>query len=542
MSTTQPAPGRQHIPDILDCLAQLSNDQVPTPPMLARAMLDLLPDEVWTDPHLKWLDPCCKSGVFLREIATRLLDRLREWEPDFDRRREHIFRNMLYGTSITEITGIIARRSVYCSRDASGQHSVVKFDDPEGQIPFIPTEHDFGKDGKARSCTVCGAPVDLERGSGRENYAYSFIHRTYPTQEMSDMKFDVIVGNPPFQIDSDGNTRTMPIYQKFVDAAVAMNPRHVVMITPSRWFTSGLGLDDFRSRMIADRRLKVMVDNPKLFDCFPGVEIKGGVSYFHWDRSHDGDCQFATRVNGVIRSTSQRDLREGEGVIVRDNRAASIIQKVQAKRSGASLAQVVSSRIPFGASLTTNFRADRDLPFEGSIPLVLSNRVGYISPEQLERRHDWVPKWKVLLPKAGDGHGREEAYVIGEPIAVAPGSACTDTYLVAGLFDSRAETENYAFYLTTKLVRFLILQRKVTQDLIPERFKFVSMLDMTRRWTDEDLFDHFGLDDDERAYIEASIKTRDVILSLDSPIPASHLPGGSKYRPGPVVEEPGDES
>ncbi len=174
-------------------------------------MLDLLPDEVWTDPDLKWLDPCCKSGVFLREIASRLLDRLREWEPDFEKRREHVFRSMLYGTSITELTGMIARRSVYCSRDASGEHSIVKFEDPEGLIPFIPTEHDFGKHGKAKSCTVCGAPVDLDRGSGRENYAYSFIHGTYPTQELSDMKFDVIVGNPPYQIDSDGNTRTMPV-------------------------------------------------------------------------------------------------------------------------------------------------------------------------------------------------------------------------------------------------------------------------------------------------------------------------------------------
>lgn len=187
---------KQHVPDILDCLAQLSNDEVPTPPKLARAMLDLLPAEVWSKPDYTWLDPVSKSGVFLREIASRLLDGLANWEPDLVKRREHIFRNMLHGTSVTEMTGQIARRSVYCSRDASGEHSIVRFDSKAGNIPFIPTEHTF-RNGR---CTVCGAPEDLERGDARENYAYAFIHGSYPTKEMSAMKFDVIVGNPPYQV------------------------------------------------------------------------------------------------------------------------------------------------------------------------------------------------------------------------------------------------------------------------------------------------------------------------------------------------------
>ena len=207
MTTTQFG---QHVPDILDCLAQLSNDEVPTPPKLARAMLDLLPEEVWSRPDYVWLDPFSKSGVFLREIATRLFDSLADWEPDFVQRRKHIFRNMLFGAPITEMTGIISRRGVYCSADASGTHSVVRFDDPQGNLPFVPAEHDFKTDGR---CRLCNAPQDLERGDARENFAYSFLHGTYPTQEMANMKFDVIVGNPPYQIASDGNTRTMPIYQ-----------------------------------------------------------------------------------------------------------------------------------------------------------------------------------------------------------------------------------------------------------------------------------------------------------------------------------------
>lgn len=526
----------QHVPDILDCLAQLSNDEVPTPPKLARAMLDLLPAEVWSNPDLKWLDPFSKSGVFLREVASRLLDGLADWEPDFEKRRDHIFRNMLYGTSITEMTGIISRRTLYCSRDTSGPESIVHFDTETGNLPFIPTDHTFDRGGR---CVQCRAPISLER-AGRENHAYSFIHGTYPTEELSHMKFDVIVGNPPYQIKIE-NTRESPdanpVYQYFVEQAIKLNPRHVLMIVPSRWFTGGKAqLDGFRARMIADRRLARIVDNPKLFDCFPGVEIKGGVNYFLWSRDHSGDCEFSTRIDGTVITTATRDLREGEGVLVRDNNAASIIHKAAAaRRLSGAVEQLVAPRYPFGPSLMSNFKGAQEEAFFGSIPLVFGGHVGYVRRDQIERNHDWVDRWKVLVPKAGDGHGREVSYVLGEPIALAPGSVCTQTYLVAGVFDSREETENYAYYLTTKFLRFLVLQRKSTQDVTPDRFRFVPLLDMTRRWTDEHLYDHFGLGPEEREYIERTIKPRSVNLSLDSPIPATHLPGGLKFRPGVAV-------
>ena len=289
-------PAAQHVPDILDCLAQLSNDEVPTPPKLARAMLDILPDEVWSNPEYRWLDPVCKSGVFLREIARRLLDGLAGWEPDFETRRDHIFRNMLFGASITEMTGVIARRSLYCSRDASGDHSVVRFADEAGNLPFIPTQHTFGADGR---CGICRAPAELERGEKRENYAYSFLHGTYPTKEMAEMKFDVIVGNPPYQIDDGGHgTSATPVYHYFVERAIALNPRYVVMITPSRWFAGGKGLDAFRTKMLSDKRIRCLVDYPKLYDGFPGVKIRGGVSYFLWDRAHDGPCTIQAMWEG----------------------------------------------------------------------------------------------------------------------------------------------------------------------------------------------------------------------------------------------------
>lgn len=527
----------QHVPDILDCLAQLSNDEVPTPPKLVRAMLDLLPDEVWNRPDFVWLDPFSKSGVFLREIATRLLDGLADWEPDFAARREHILCNMLHGASITEMTGIISRRSLYCSADASGSHSIVRFADPQGNLPFIPAVHDFQANGR---CSLCNAPEELERGEGRENYAYSFIHGTYPTQEMANMKFDVIVGNPPYQIDSDGNKRTMPIYQKFVDRAIDLDPRYVLMIIQSRWFSGGLGLDEFRARMIADRRIKVMVDNPKIFDCFPGVKIRGGVSYFLWDREYSGDTEFSTRVDGRVRSTSVRDLRDGDGVLIRDNRAAAIVSKVR-QLGYPSVEKLFGPQVPFG--LRTNYGGASLDNIEGSVPVIYGTHIGYVEPRQLERNHAWVDRWKVLLPSASSGdtpvndEGNIVDVVLGAPIALAPGSACTQTYFIAGMFDTPQETENYANYLATKFVRFLVLQRKTTQHITPDRFRFVPMLDMTRSWTDEELYDHFHLTPDERVYIEQSIKPRSVNLSLDSPTPASHLPGGSKHRPGKKTDE-----
>lgn len=546
MTTTTPQLRPQHVPDILDVIAALSSDAIPTPPKLARALLDILPDEVWTNPNYKWLDPATKSGSILREVARRLMEGLAEWEPDPTKRADHILRNMLYGCGITQVHGEMTRRSVYVSRDATSEFSVVHFDDHAGNLPFVQAEHDYpvNKEGKASGpCKVCHAPVGLERGSNRENYAYAFIHGAYPTEGMKHMQFDVIVGNPPYQT-GDGRTSESPVYQYFIEQAIALEPKYVAMIVPSRWFMGGKKeLDDFRKRMIADRRLRVIVDNPKLFDCFPGVEIKGGVNYFLWDRDHDGDCEFSTRIDGTILSTQVRDLRTGDGVIIRDNNASAIVHKCRPEQEKDSLAPRWSSQFPFGQSITTNYSGARSEAFEGSVPLIFGSHVGYVGKKHIEKNLDWVDKWKVLVPKAGDGHGREVSYVLGEPIALAPGSACTQTYLVAGVFDSKSEAENYAYYLTTKFVRFLVLQRKSTQDVRPDKFRFVPMLDMTKRWTDADLYKHFKLTKDEIDYIEFIIHPREPIMSLDSPIPASHLPGGSKYRaPGDRAETEAPDS
>lgn len=499
----------QHIPDILDCLAQLSNDEVPTPPKLARSLLDLLPGEVWGRADYVWLDPFCKSGIFLREIAARLLDGLSEQIPNFEERREHIYRKMLWGTAITEMTGMISRRSLYYSRNAKGPTSVVQSEREDGNLPFIQTSHTFPMraDGTVSgACLLCGAPIAIERGEDRENHAYSFIHGTYPTEELKTLKFDVIIGNPPYQLEDTGNgVSATPIYQHFVRQAIRLNPKYLVMITPSRWFAGGKWLNEYRAGMIADRHIQKLIDNPKLFDCFPGVEIKGGVSYFLWSRDHDGDCEFSTRVDGVVTSTATRDLREGAGVLLRDNTAIPVVHRVTA-RGEPTVDQLFKGRTPFG--IQTSFKQYVAAGTDGAIRVHRRERDEvWTTAENVPTRHEWIKPIKVLITKAADGHGRVPAAVLGNPFVADGNSVCTDTFLIARLCKSTAEAEYFSAYLRTKFVRFLVHQRKPTQDTRGDQFTFVPDLPMDHIWTDPELYERYEFTPSEIAYVESQIRS-----------------------------------
>ena len=496
---------RQSVPDILDCLAQLSNDEVPTPPSLARAILDLLPEDVWSNPDYRWLDPCCKSGAILREIAARLLIGLERWQPDFAKRREHIFRNMLFGTSVTELTGQVARRSVYYSHDASGARSVVRFAEPAGNIPFVPAKHDFGDGASATKCRVCGAPADLERGEARENYAYAFIHDAYPTKEMSEMKFDVIVGNPPYQINDGGhNASATPIYHRFVEAATALKPRYVLMITPSRWFAGGKGLDGFRERMLTSGHVKRLVDYPKLYEAFPGVKIRGGVSYFLWDRDHQGPAAVATRWDGQqVGPEVERPLDEFD-VFVRRNEAVPILKKIRAMGE-AVLSEVISSRKPFG--FPTNFHGNESAKrVKDPVKLYGSQRSSWISRADILVNPDWIDDWKVLMTAVQGTSAAVETQFLSRPLVAAPGEACTETYLVAGRFSDKESAERLAAYLRTRFVRFLVSLRKATQHATRDVYKFVPTLPMDRTWTDKQLYKRYKLNAEEIAFIESQVR------------------------------------
>ena len=484
-------------PDVLTCLANLSNDEVFTPPSLANEMLDTLPTELWYNKNATFLDPVCKSGVFLREIAKRLIDGLEEEFPDQQERINHIFRHQLYGIAITELTALLARRSVYCSKRANGQYSVCEtFSTEQGNIRFDRIEHTW-KNGR---CVYCGASEEVyDRAQDLETYAYQFIHTDKP-QELFDMKFDVIVGNPPYQLSDGGFGRSAgPIYNLFVQQAKKLNPRYIAMIIPSRWFAGGKGLRSFREEMLNDDRISEIVDFPDATEVFPGVDIAGGVCYFLWDKEHTGSCK-VTNIHQGKRFSSRRPLNEFQ-IFIRHGSAVQIIKKVLEKEE-TSLSTQVSSAKPFG--LRTYVRPSS----KGDLTLRYNKGEGPFERKNVSVGNEMIDKWKVITSKVSydhagqpDKNGMRRVFSIVD--ILPPGTICTETYLVAGSFSNRGEAQNLANYLKTKFVRFLVAQLSFSQDIFKDKFLFVPSLDMSRKWTDEDLADRYGLTSEEVAFIES---------------------------------------
>ena len=341
----------EYNPDVLNCIANLSNDEVFTPPVLANQVLDMLPQELFRSPDTKFLDPFCKSGVFLREIVKRLDMGLANLIPNRQERIDHIMHHQVYGMALTELTALLSRRTLYCSKAANSPHSVSYFDDEQGHLFYKAISHTWVK-GK---CKYCGASQEVyDRGSQSEQYAYQFIHTDHPEQLFpKDMKFDVIIGNPPYQLsDGGGNgASAMPIYQLFVEQAKKLNPRFLSMIIPARWYSGGKGLDDFREKMLKDKHIRHITDYADSRDCFSNVDIAGGVCYFLWDRDHEGKCNFRN-VKGDSIHVSERILYEYE-TFIRDYEALDIIKKVRAHNK-VFLNSIVYSRNPYGFSSTAN--------------------------------------------------------------------------------------------------------------------------------------------------------------------------------------------
>lgn len=498
--------GGSHNPDVLSCLANLSSDEVFTPPQLANQMLDLLPTELWRDKKATFLDPGCKSGVFLREIAKRLDKGLETRIPHHQRRLNHIFKNQLFGIATTDLTALLSRRSVYCSKTANGRYSICEeFRDSHGNIHFTRIEHTWN----AGHCVFCGASQeDYERGEELETHAYEFIHGE-SQEEIFSMKFDVIVGNPPYQLSDAGHgASASPIYQKFVECAISLNPRYIVMITPSRWFAGGKGLDEFRKRMLGESRLRNLVDYPKLYDGFPGVKIRGGVSYFLWDRDYDGPCTVQTMWDGEpLGPPMQRQLNTYD-VLVRRNEAVSILDKVLAYRVGGqpepTLAERVSSRKPFG--FPTNFHGTKSPKgLKQAVKLYGSQRISWVSRSDIQQNSDWVDDWKVLMTAVQGTSAAVETKFLSNPIIAGPGEACTETYVVAGRFDTERLAQRYAAYLRTRFVRFLVSLRKSTQHANRSMYAFVPNIPLNCEWTDKRLYERYGITKDEIAFIESIV-------------------------------------
>ena len=526
-------------PDVLTCIANLSNDEVFTPPEFANRMLNTLAEawaaanngaNIWADSSVRFLDPFTKSGAFLREITSLLTKGLATEIPDLQQRVDHILTRQVFGIGITHLTSLLARRSVYCSKHANGPHSIAKgFASETGNIWFERMEHTW-VEGR---CRFCGASQKtLDRGEELETHAYAFIHTDNIKTRLVNlfgggMQFDVIIGNPPYQLDDGGfGTSAAPIYQLFVQQAKALEPRYLSMVIPSRWFAGGKGLDDFRESMLTDNRIRSIDDYLSAADVFPGVGLKGGVCYFLWDRDNPGKCQVSTHFKDWPVSTSTRPLlEEGADIFIRFNEGLSILKKVAAVENARGVSSLllpenkrfdllVSSRKPFG--LTTTFKG-RTTKRAGDILVYQNGGRGYAPRKSIKTGVELIDKWKLFAGYAAPGTGNRDTYphrIISTPFVGEPGSISSETYLCIAPFDSKSQADSALSYLCCRLTRFLVLLHKPSQHVTRKVYTFVPTQDWTKPWTDGDLYKKYGLTTREIAFIEGIVRPMEITSDL----------------------------
>lgn len=527
-------------PDVLSCIANLSNDEVFTPPEFANRMLETLSAawaadhggaSIWADPNVTFLDPCTKSGVFLREIVKRLIDGLEVLIPDLQARVDHILTRQVFGIGITELTAMLARRSLYCSKHANGKHSIARgFNHEDGNIWFERVEHTW-KNGK---CTYCGSSKEtLDRGDDRETHAYTFIHTDNIQDRVStlfggDMHFDVIIGNPPYQLDDGGHgTSAAPIYHKFVEQAKALDPRYLTMVIPSRWFAGGKGLDEFRQSMLSDNRLRSITDYLSAADVFPGVGLKGGVCYFLWDRDHPGTCDISTNFKDWPVSKATRPLLEsGAEIFIRFNEGVSILKKVIRFETGQSDSLALPDERRFEAMVSSarvfgfrTFFKGRKSKKPNDLLIYQNGGTGFVSRDQVEGGAHLIDKWKLFAGYAAPGTGNKDTYphrIISTPFIAGPGTVSSETYLSMGPFDTEEEAKSALSYISCRLTRFLVLLHKSSQHVTRKVYTFVPKQTWDRQWTDQMLYGKYGLTEDEIAFVEKIVRPMDMDL-FDNP-------------------------
>ncbi len=491
-------------PDVLSCLANLSSDEVFTPPRLANQILDLLPEEIWADPNMRFLDPACKSGVFLREIARRLDTALADTIPHKQARIDHILKHQVFGLAITELTALLTRRSLYCSKSANGRYSVcATFANERGNIYFNRVAHTW----EHGRCLHCGANEEsYGRGADLESHAYQFIHVDNP-EEIFKMEFDVIVGNPPYQLSDGGFGRSAsPVYNRFVEQAKKLNPSYLAMIIPSRWFGGGKGLDGFRAKMLKDNHIRKIVDFEDSSEVFPGVSVAGGVCYFLWERNSTGPCEITNMHNG-IQAVATRPLNEFS-TFIRHSQSVPIVRKVLSKNER-RMHEQVSSYKPFG--LRTFVKPQKT----GDIILHWQKGEGPYNRKDITVGVDMIDKWKVISSRSGHEHAGNPGIdgarrVLAKVKALPPGTICTETYLVIGSYTEEEQAMNLVAYMKTRFFRFLLSLFMYSHSITKDTYAFIPILDMRKRWSDKQLYERYGLTEDEVAFIESKIRPMEV--------------------------------
>lgn len=536
--------------DILETITNVGNDEVFTPRKTCDMILDSLPEEVWHNPDYKWLNPATKNGIFEREIAIRLDNGLKDVIPDIEQRRKHILQNMIYSIGQTRFTANVARRTVYyCSQanrkcdgnKANDGHYVngyaigngTWFDDEEGNIKTPNINHTFvdekgrlmssscsDEEKKKYRCKYCGISgvSAYNDANQRETYAYEFIHFSGDAllKHLQDrffggnrkMKFDIIIGNPPYQLSTNdkGGIQAIPIYNKFVEQAFSLRPKFISMIIPSRWYTGGMGMDSFRNSFLSNNHIKLLYDFPKSRDCFPNVDIAGGVCFFLWDLNFQGDCCVVSSLSGKntkkIRKLNQFD------VFVRNNIGVEIIDKIY-RKSNKFLNDVVASISPFG--LSTNVKGGKN-SFAGSVKVISSSGESFIKREEVLKGKEFIDEYKVSIGQLNPDRGGVNNASDGKSNVTTkvkiyePNEVFTATYLLLNHFKTKEEAVDFASYIKTKFVRYLVSLTLSSMHITKDNFRFVPILDFSKIWTDTELYAYFELTEDEIKDIEENIR------------------------------------
>ena len=493
-------------PDVLSCIANLSNDEVFTPPELANKIIDMLPQELFENPDTTFLDPCCKSGVFLREIAKRLIRGLEHQIPDLEKRIEHIFSKQLFGIAITELTSLLSRRSVYCSKFPNGEFSVYQFpeDKPQGNIIYQRIKHTWNN-GK---CIYCGASQsEYDRGAELETHAYQFIHNLDVTK-LFNMKFDVIIGNPPYQLSDGGQSASAtPIYNLFVNQAKKINPRYLIMIIPSRWFAGGRGLESFRNMMLTDGHLELLYDYKRGADCFPGIRNGGGMCYFLWNKNYNSNIvRIANHEEGKnVEWSARPKLEFGLNFFIRDTKVRNIIKRIRSFNEPV-MSEKVFTQKPYG--LRTNFT---DYKKEGTIKLYTKKEkcgYGYVEKEQITKNVQTLSLWKVVTSRSTSVPEEDNGQVLrmSQTFIVEPNAIVTESYVLIDVFKHEETAINCYSYIKTRFFRFLCQPTIVSPDISQRTFELVPIQDFSKSWSDEELYAKYGLTEEEITFIESMIR------------------------------------
>ncbi|MDG1938428.1 MAG: Eco57I restriction-modification methylase domain-containing protein [Pseudomonadales bacterium] len=540
--------------DILTLFESLNNHEVFTPPRLARELLSLIPKSVWSDPNTRVLDPCVKSGVFLREAMYLCFEGLRGKgsfkaqdgntynleEPK--QLMKHILKNMLFGISTSELTGYLSRRTLYGVMEANTDKQTALIDafgrsknnhewTEDEKVNFLIRnwfndyyDHKmfnvldykgYEREGNIFYPREKVQKKVIEDGSYEiEDTYYPFIednteHSKIEQIRNGEMKFDVIIGNPPYQISDGGNAASAkPIYHKFVESAFSLSPKYISFIIPARWYAGGKGLKNFRESMLLNTHVSHLIDYANGKDCFPGTSIGGGVCYFLYNKSYTGPCQ-VTNINNGSSSVSKRSLSRYP-FFIRDNKSVKIIESMGDKLKN-SIASIISSRNPFG--YPTKHRG-KETSFPSCLTLHSSQGISYV-PREAESKYDTaIDSYNVIISRVTTEHANEPAKdgrfkVLSTIKVIGPKEVCTDSYLRLGAFETSEEAENLAAYLKTKTARFLLLQAITSINLSSEKFIFVPLVDFSECWTDSKLKVHFSLSDEQVLYINASMREID---------------------------------